>query len=104
MAALGGGLRGGQDRRGQLLLARYQGFPHYHQRLVLGNLESSNDEFYVLTPDFDRYMETFGRAEVNITDVVWANLDGTRPVGLAANTQIYRFRAWPTNELLVNWY
>ena len=104
MAAPAGGLRGGQDRRGQLLLVRYQGFNHYHQRLVLGNLESSNDEFYVLTPDFDRYMEIFGRAEVTVTDVVWANLDGTRPPGLAANTQIYRFRAWPTNELLLGYY
>ena len=104
MAAVAGGLRGGRDRRGQILLVRYQGFPVYHQRLVLGNLESSNDEFWVLTPDFDRYMEMYDRAQANITDVVWANADGTRPVGLPANTQIYRFAAWPTNEILAGWY
>ena len=104
MAAVAGGLRGGRDRRGQILLVRYQGFPVYHQRLVLGNLESSNDEFWVLMPDFDRYMEMYDRAQLTITDVVWANADGTRPVGLPANTQIYRFAAWPTNEILGGWY
>ena len=100
MAALGGGLRGGQDRRGQILLVRYAGFPHYHQRLVLSNLESSSDEFFVLTPDFDRYLESYARGEVNITDVVWAKLDGTRPDAVPANTRIYRFVAWPNNEVL----
>ena len=70
MAAVAGGLRGGRDRRGQILLVRYQGFPVYNQRLVLGNLESSNDEFGILTPDFDRYMEMYDRAQLTTTDVV----------------------------------
>ena len=100
MAAPVGGLNGGRDGRGQLLLVRYQGHPHYHQRLVLGNLESPNDGFMFLTPDFDRYMEMFGWNQANIKDVVWANLDGTRPVGLLANTQIYPFAVWPANDLL----
>ena len=103
MAAPVGRLKGGRDRRGQLLLVRYQGHPHYHQRLVLGNLESSNDELMIISQDFDRYMEMFGRDHVNITSVVWANLDGTRPVGLPANTQIYRFAAWP-DDLQAQWY
>ena len=67
-------------------------------------MESSNDEFFVLTPDFDRYLESYSRSEANVTDVLWANQDGSRPVGLAGNTQIYRFRAWPTDELLRQWY
>ena len=104
MAALGGGLRGGQDRRGQILLVRYAGFAHYHQRLVLANLESSNDEFFVLTPDFDRLLESYARDNADITDAVWAKTGGTKPDSLPQNTRVYRFAAWPNNETLAEYY
>ena len=91
---------GGAPRNpvGRSLWVRYRGSPEFHQRLVLA-ASSDGDRCYVVTPDFDDYLEDFSRGNADLDAVHWSMEDGAPPPQVPRN-HAYRFRAWPDPDLM----
>ena len=83
---------------GHSLWVRYRGFPLHHQRLVVA-VSSDGDRMFVVSPDFDSYMEDYSRANPDIDSVRWSNADGSPPEGVP-RAQAYRFRTWPDADAM----
>ena len=66
---------------GHSLWVRYRGSPLHNQRLVLA-VSSDGDRMYIVTPEFDSYVEDFSRTNPDIDSVKWSNADGSPPDGV----------------------
>ena len=72
---------------GESLWVRHRGYPVHHQRLVLG-ATLDGESFFVATPDFECYLENFGRENGDIDSVKWSLPDGSPPPGCRVTSAI----------------
>ena len=83
---------------GHSLWVRYRGSQEHHQRLVLA-VSSGGSSMYIVTPDYDHYVEDYSRANPDVDSVRWSLADGSPPDGVPRNLA-YRFRTWPDNDTM----
>lgn len=81
---------------GSLVLVYYEDDDVYHERYILWAL--GNDEFVILTPDFDRYVESYAVRGGDITDLVLLPRSRRLPSGLGARA--YRFAEYLEHDEL----
>ena len=79
----------------------YDGFPLWHERLLLAKVESSSSSpiWVIYTPDGDMYVESFAASNADIADFRLGTPPGELPPGVPAG-QAYRFAARPAGEQL----
>ena len=69
---------------------RYDGFDEWHERLVLGHIQ--NDEYMIVTPDFDFYPEQLSANNGDLDGFRVQGAGGVLPVGVQAFL-VYGFAA-----------
>ena len=75
----------------------------YHERIILAVSVARPGEYAVLTPDGDRYAESFLPDDPDVAEVLATNGLGDEPPGLQGEP-VHRFRAIPTRLALVAHY
>lgn len=77
---------------GTMTYVAYVGEDVFHERLVVGWVESS--EYVILTPDFDLYIEQLDAGNGELSGLRVGDTLGTVPLGLAG-ADIYSFQHRP---------
>ena len=73
---------------GDYAYMQYIGQVLYHTRLLIGHI--GGNEFAIVTPDFDVYIEEIHNTNPDVSDVRLGNANGALPVGVTAAT-VYNF-------------